>query len=76
MSDDGFIEFMLFDVRTRRLLPSHRTASTIQSVERQAANLGEGDQVGNLGWVFGHYDSAAYIVDENGEPQPIAEEHE
>lgn len=55
------IEFMLFDVNTRRLLEGRKSASTIHVVELQC----HADP--NLGWVFGHWDAATHYVDENGE---------
>lgn len=71
MSDDH-IEFHLFNVNTRRLLPSHRVCSSIEVVERQADNLGDGEDEGNLSWVLGHYKNPDLLyVDRNGQVRRI-----
>ena len=66
------IDFQLFNVITRRLKPSHRWASTIELVEQQARDLGEGEDEGNLGWVLGHWDAETHYVNEDGEVVPFA----
>lgn len=73
MTDSGHIKFQLFNVLTRRLLPSHRQASTIAAVDRQAGSLGEGEDGGNLGWVFGHHDHSTHYVNDDGEVVPFGE---
>lgn len=65
------IQFMLFNVKTRRLLASHREASTIHQVERQADTLGEGEDRGNLSYVFGHWNADTHYVNGNGEVRYI-----
>jgi hypothetical protein len=69
------IDFMLFNVMTRRLLPSRRTASDISLVELQAANLGEGEDEGNLAYILGWHDAPETLwVNRDGEVTPLPDD--
>lgn len=66
MSDSTVIQFMLFNVETRRLLPSKRWVSKIEDAENQTL-IGEGDDEGKLSLVLGWHDDADSLwVDYDG----------
>lgn len=65
---NDLIDFMLFDVTTRRLRKGLRSATTMAVVELQQGL----DPDGNLSWVLGHYDNPQDLyVDRNGEVRKL-----